>query len=171
MVISLLWARMLINTGAGRLSAPHGTPPLAHPGGSQNSLKKVMSEIGGTMTPKIGIRTPFGGILWASGLQNDVRMTSLRHHFWGLAPKPWNLRFCCYPKYLMHVNQPQECSKSSENSMHHKRSQWAEEETSKKCHCRAQCFKKLSKESDFVSFWRFWTSRVRFFDDFPPVFR
>ena len=54
-----------------------------------------------------------GGILWASGLQNDVKMPPWRHHFRGLAPKPWKLRFCCYIRYLRHVSHPPKMLKKS----------------------------------------------------------
>ena len=94
------------------------------------------------MMPKIGIRAPLGGILWASGLQNDVKMTPRRHHFWGLAPKPWKLRFCCYIQYLRHVSHPLKCPNIDQKSMQKGRSQKVQEKTSTNWHCRVPCVKK-----------------------------
>ena len=48
---------------AGEVPRPTRYAPPGRPWREPNFIKKVMSEIGGSMMPKIGNRAPLGGIL------------------------------------------------------------------------------------------------------------
>ena len=48
---------------AGEVVLPNRLAPPGKPWREPKFIKKVTSEIGGSMMPKIGIRAPLGGIL------------------------------------------------------------------------------------------------------------